>query len=190
LIKQGINVWVSNQRSVQEIMAYIIQLGCWVGKKEQAIELVNDYQKRLAEIKAITQKWKRRPKVYFEEWYDPLISGISWVSELIEIAGGDDCFSDLSKESLAKGRIITKHEKVIEANPDVILASWCGKMFKKKKMLARAGWEKIKAVKDDQIFEIDSAIILQPGPAALSDGVEKVFEHLKSWYDSNVSMCK
>lgn len=187
LIKKGLNVWVSNQRSVEEIMAYIIQLGSWVGKQEEAIALVNDYQKRLEEIQSITQKWGKRPKVYFEEWYDPLISGISWVSELIEIAGGDECFAHLAKESLAKGRIIAKHEEVIEVNPDVILASWCGKMFKKQKMLSREGWDQIKAVQDDQIFEIDSAIILQPGPAALTDGIEEIFRLLNRWQSNLVS---
>ncbi|MAY83470.1 MAG: cobalamin-binding protein [Flavobacteriales bacterium] len=188
LIKKGINVWVSNQRSLKEIMAYIIQLGSWVGKQEEATELVKNYQSRLDEIKTITQSWENKPKVYFEEWYDPLISGISWVSELIEIAGGVDCFGHLAVESLAKNRIIAEHEEVIKANPDVIFASWCGKMFKKERLLAREGWEKIQAVKDDQIFEIDSSIILQPGPAALTDGVEEIFKYLKSWCDSNVSI--
>lgn len=188
LIKRGLNVWVSNQRTLKEIMAYIIQLGSWVGKKEQASELVNGYQNRLKEMKTITEAWDKKPKVYFEEWYDPLISGISWVSELVEIAGGVDCFGHLGKESLAKNRIIEDHREVVKANPDVILASWCGKMFKKKRMLTRKGWDEIKAVQDDQIFEIDSAIILQPGPAALSDGVEEIYAHLKAWYFSNVAM--
>jgi len=186
LIKRGVNVWVSNQRSIGEIMAYLIQVGSWVGKQEEATHLVECYLKRLEEIRSITQAWEKRPKVYFEEWFDPLISGISWVSELIEIAGGDECFKHLSKASLAKDRIIARHEEVIEANPDVIMASWCGKMFKKKKMLAREGWGQIKAVQDDQIFEIDSAIILQPGPAALTEGVEAIFGHLKKWQSTQV----
>ena len=134
LIKKGLNVWISNQRSLEEIKAYIIQLGAWVGKLEEAKGLVNTYQNRIEEIKTITDGWGRRPKVYFEEWYDPLISGISWVSELIEIAGGDECFKVLSKASLAKDRIIADHQEVITADPDVILASWCGKMFKKNKI--------------------------------------------------------
>ena len=186
LIKRGVNVWVSNQRSIEEIMAYLIQVGFWVGKQEEATQLVDCYLKRLEEIRSITHAWEKRPKVYFEEWFDPLISGISWVSELIEIAGGDECFKHLSKASLAKDRIIARHEEVIEANPDVIMASWCGKMFKKKKMLAREGWGQIKAVQDDQIFEIDSAIILQPGPAALTEGVEAIFGHLKKWQSTQV----
>jgi len=181
LIKRGINVWVSNQRSLQEIMAYIIQLGSWVGKQAEATELVKGYQSRLNEIKAITASWKRRPRVYFEEWYDPLISGISWVSELIEIAGGEDCFGHLGKESLAKNRIVEAHQAVINADPEVIFASWCGKMFKKKRMLGRSNWEQIQAIRDDLVIEIDSAIILQPGPAALSDGVEALHKHLKEW---------
>ena len=183
LIKKGITVWVNNHRSVEDIFKMMIQLGSLLGKQEEAIKLVNQYTKRIDEIKSMVSQWKNKPKVYFEEWYDPLISGIQWVSEIITLAGGVDVFQELSKESLAKNRIIEKHKEVVKRNPDIILASWCGKKFKKKKMLARKGWESIEAIEKDQVFEINSSIILQPGPAAVSEGLEIIFAIVKQWQE-------
>lgn len=181
LIKKGVSVWINNHRSVEEIFKMMVQLGCLIGKGAEAMELVQGYQRRIEEIQAITKTWQVKPKVYFEEWYDPLISGILWVSELIELAGAEDVFKEYSKESLAKNRIIENHAELIQRNPDIILASWCGKKFKKKKMLAREGWEKIKAVQEDAIFEIDSSIILQPGPASVSEGIELLHQIFVEW---------
>lgn len=185
LIKKGITVWVNNHRSVEDIFKMIIQLGSLVGKQSEALQLVASYEKRIAEIKEITNSWKIKPKVYFEEWFDPLISGIQWVSEIITLAGGEDVFEELGKESLAKNRIIEKQKEVIKRNPDIILASWCGKKFKIKKMLARKGWGSIKAIEADQVFEINSSIILQPGPASVSEGLESLFSIFHEWYERN-----
>lgn len=182
LIQKGVNVWINNHRSVEEIIQMIVQLGAMVNKKEKAQELVEGYLLRIEEIKKIVSSWEVRPKIYFEEWYEPLISGIRWVSEIVEIAGGEDVFPEQAKESLAKNRIIEDQNAVIEKNPNIILASWCGKMFKKKRLIQRKDWDTIKAVKEDEIYEIDSSIILQPGPAALTDGLEAIFEIVSNWH--------
>lgn len=180
LIKEGITVWINNHRSIEETMSMIWQLGVLLDQKEKTEELLRSYRSRIDEIKAISTAYEIRPKVYFEEWYDPLISGIEWVSELIEICGGEDIFKN-QRGSLAKDRIIEDHREVIQKNPDIILVSWCGKMFKKKKMLKRDGWDGIEAVKKNEIHEIDSAIILQPGPAAFSDGMEAIHQIISNW---------
>lgn len=181
LIKRGVSVWISNHRSLEEIKNFIWQLGVWVERQKEVEALIRGYEERIHEIEKISKAYPKRPKVYFEEWFDPLISGIRWVSELIEIAGGEECFKELSKQSLAKDRIIADPNDVVKKDPELIMASWCGKMFKKKKLLARENWDMIKAVKEDEIYEIDSAIILQPGPAALSAGLEKVHSLIDNW---------
>jgi iron complex transport system substrate-binding protein len=133
----------------------------------------------ISEVRNAAKAFKRRPRVYFEEWDEPMISGIRWVSELVEIAGGEDVLSDLSSSQGASGRI---HDgrTVIERKPDVILGSWCGKKFRPEKVAARAGWDQIPAVRNRQLHEIKSADILQPGPAALTDGVRRIFEILSA----------
>jgi len=181
LIAQGITVWVNNHRSVQGILKMMVQLGALVGQQPKALELVKNIENDIAQIKAATNHWKVKPKVYFEEWFDPLISGIRWVSEIVEIAGGEDLFPEFAKNSLAKDRIIANHSEIIKRNPDVILASWCGKMFKKPKLLAREGWANINAVKTDAIFEIKSELILQPGPAALMEALPQIHQIFKEW---------
>lgn len=182
LIERGVTVWVNNYRSVQGILNMIIQLGALVGKARAARELVEGIEWQIASIKAETQQWAYRPKVYFEEWFDPLISGIQWVSELVEIAGGEEVFPEYSRESLAKNRIVKDPDLVIRKNPDVILASWCGKMVKEKKIREREGWSEIAALQNNEIHEIKSAIILQPGPAALMEGLPLIHQILKEWY--------
>ncbi|MBL4707630.1 MAG: cobalamin-binding protein [Flavobacteriales bacterium] len=181
LISKGITVWVNNHRSVDDIFKMMVQLGALVGKAKEALALVSHFQNRIQEIKTITSQWGIKPKVYFEEWYDPLISGIQWVNELIEIAGGEDVYKENSLESLAKNRIIEHQEEVIQKNPDIILASWCGKKFKPKKMLARKAWNEIKAIQDGEVYEIDSSIILQPGPASVSEGLEILHRIFHNW---------
>lgn len=185
LIAQGITVWVNNHRSVQGILKMMVQLGTLVGQNQKVIALVENIRKDIEQIKTETSQWKLKPKVYFEEWFDPLISGIRWVSELIEIAGGEDVFPELAKCSLAKDRIIADHTEVIKRNPDIILASWCGKMFKKDKLLAREGWSNINAVKTDAIHEIKSELILQPGPAALMEALPQIHQIFKTWKESH-----
>lgn len=181
LIKKGVTVWVNNHRTVDEIMKMIVQLGALVGRTETCLNLVNHYQKRIAEIQEITNQWKIKPKVYFEEWYDPLISGIAWVSELVQLAGGEDLYIENGKQSLAKNRIIEFPSEVVEKDPDIILASWCGKKFKPKRMFDREGWKNIKAYQDNEVYDIDSGIILQPGPASVSEGLEIMHKIFSNW---------
>ena len=184
LIAQGITVWVNNHRTIKETLSMMMQLGVLVDKRSEALSIVQKIQTRMIAIQTTSKTWKERPKVYFEEWYDPLITGICWVAELIEIAGGKNIFPKKGLSSLAKGRIVENAQEVVRKNPDIILASWCGKQFKKEKLVSRKGWSKIAAVETEQIFEIDSSIILQPGPAALTDGLEILHKIIKHWVDA------
>jgi iron complex transport system substrate-binding protein len=185
LIERGLTIWVNNHRSIEDTFKMIIQLGALVGKKEEAMDLLHSYQLRIEQIKKEVKNWKRKPTVYFEEWYDPLISGIQWVHELIGIAGGVDVMAEKAMESLAKNRIIEDASSIVAKNPDIILASWCGKKFKLDRMLARPGWKEINAVKKEEIYEIDSSIILQPGPAALSEGLDTLHHIFYEWVQKN-----
>ena len=185
LIERGVTVWINNYRNVQGILKMIFRLGALVGKKEKAFALIEKIKTQIQDINSITQKWPTRPTVYFEEWDEPIITSIQWVSEIIAIAGGIDLFPENSQKPLAKDRIIVDHREVVLRNPDIILASWCGKKFKKEKMLARPQWTNINAVKNDQVFEIKSEIILQPGPAALLDGLPKIHGIMKKWQEAN-----
>jgi len=181
LIAKGITVWINNYRSIDGILSMMVQLGALVGKQHEAITLVDNIKRTLDAMAEESRKWKIRPKVYFEEWYDPLISGSQWVSELIELAGGIDIYRDNAIQALAKGRIIADPEDVVDKNPDIILASWCGKMVKKDKIISRPQWDKISAVKNNAIYEIKSPLILQPGPAAVTDGVREIVEIVRRW---------
>ncbi|MBR0844316.1 cobalamin-binding protein [Bradyrhizobium liaoningense] len=181
LVRAGVGVHVFNQRGIAGILAMIRTLGALVGVAERAEELAQGFEWRLAAI-AATPRPSPRPKVYFEEWDDPLISGIGWVSELIEIAGGSDVFPELRQRQAAKDRIVSA-ETVREATPDVILASWCGKKVVPARIKQRAGWSDVPAVRDGRIVEIKSTIILQPGPAALTDGLDAIVQAL--WGESN-----
>ena len=172
LVRAGIAVHVFNQRDVEGILAMIRMLGAMVGAADRAEQLASGYAGRLAAIAAASPPGPR-PKVYFEEWDDPPISGIGWVSELIGIAGGDDIFPGLRLQKAAKDRIVTL-DAVRDAAPDVILASWCGKKVVAEKIRARPGWRDIPAVRNDRIVEIKSPLILQPGPAALTDGLDAI----------------
>lgn len=176
LIREGVNVLVMNHRSVPEILDMILTLSAIVGAEEQGWALVSDYRNRLAEIGQLASTFKHKPRVYFEEWDEPMISAIRWVSELIAIAGGEDCFPELGLKSHGKDRIIADAQAVIDANPQIIIGSWCGKKFRPEKVAARPGWQVIDAVKHDQLFEIKSPNILQPGPAALTDGLDQLHE--------------
>lgn len=182
LIANGITVWINNHRSVEEIKKMVVQLGSLVGKYNEAIHLVSGWQKEMESIKLNHLHRHRKPGVYFEEWYDPLISGIRWVSEIIEIAGGKDIFKEIQHTSLARDRIIADPSEVVRRNPDIILASWCGKKFKKDRLVNRAGWDQINAVQNDQVFEVDSSIILQPGPAALTEGIRQIAAIVDQWH--------
>ena len=187
LAKAGLNILVFNQRSVDEILSMILTLSAMVGAAYRGQELVKTLEAGLQEIRAAASRFPRRPKVYFEEWDEPMISGIRWVSELVEIAGGEDIFPELSRSQAASGRIVSEHSSVIQRKPDVILASWCGKKFRPEHVAARPGWASIPAVREGQLFEIKSAEILQPGPAALTDGVRRIHEILRRFSDRGAS---
>ena len=176
LIRAGIAVMAYNQRDIAGILAMIRHLGATVGQGRRAARLADYYEQRLATISAKAQQHPRL-KVYFEEWDEPMISGIHWVSELVEIAGGQDVFPDLAQQGAAKDRFVTS-DQVIAAAPDVILASWCGKKVRPEKIAARPGWDIIPAVRDNRITEIKSPLILQPGPAALTDGLDAILAAL------------
>jgi iron complex transport system substrate-binding protein len=181
LIRHGVEVWISNHRSVDGILDYIRRLGALVGAGARADAYADDLRAGLGAIAARAAALSRRPKVYFEEWDEPLISGIQWVAELVRIAGGDDIFPERAAQSLAKGRILEDPHEVVLRSPDIILGSWCGKKFRPDKVAARAGWNAIPAVRDGQLHEIKSPIILQPGPAALTDGVRAIAAVIDAW---------
>jgi iron complex transport system substrate-binding protein len=175
LVRRGHNVVVFNQRSVPEILQMIRMLGGLIGCSDRADELASRLEAGVDHVRAAAARLPRRPRVYFEEWDDPLISGIRWVEELIEIAGGDPIFPELRHAKLGKDRIVSP-EEVVRRNPDVIIASWCGKAVRKEKIASRSGWENVTAVRDGAIHEIKSAFILQPGPASLTEGLRRLHE--------------
>ena len=171
LVRAGVAVHVFNQRDVAGILAMIRTLGGLIGEAGKADVLAAGFERRLANVAARARP--SRPRVYFEEWDDPLISGIGWVSELISVAGGDDVFPQLARQKAAKDRVVAP-ETVIAADPDVILASWCGKKVVPDKIRQRPGWGAIAAIRNNRIIEIKSPLILQPGPAALTDGLDAI----------------
>ncbi len=173
LTKQGYQVVVFNQRSIAQILQNILITGSIIGKNKAAEKLVSFYEDRIEAVREKFSRLKYHPRVYFEEWYDPLISGICWVSELIEIAGGEEIFSEFRNKQSAKDRVVDPAE-VIKRDPDIIIASWCGKKFKKNKVIERKGWGEISAVKNNKIYEINSTLILQPGPASLTEGLDEL----------------
>jgi iron complex transport system substrate-binding protein len=181
LIRKGVQVTVFNQRSVEEIFSMLYQVAAMVGQAERGLELMDGMRRRLDAIVQAAQALPRRPKVFFEEWDEPHISGIRWVSELVGIAGGDDCFPELAVQPLGKDRIIGDGMEIARRDPDIVIGSWCGKKFRPEKVAARPGWQEVAAVKHGQLFEIKSADILQPGPAALTDGVEQLHRIVLDW---------
>ncbi|SEW02020.1 ABC transporter substrate-binding protein [Luteibacter sp. 329MFSha] len=181
LIRAGVEVWISNHRSVDGILEYIRRLGAMVGAGEKAAALADRARANLDRIAAQAALLPKRPRVYFEEWDDPLITGIRWVGELVRIAGGDDVFPELLEEPLAKQRIVADPLEVVRRAPDIVFGSWCGKRFRPDRVASRQGWADVPAVRDGELHEIKSPIILQPGPAALFDGVEALHAHIAAW---------
>jgi iron complex transport system substrate-binding protein len=173
LVKRGYPVIAFNQRSVTEILQMIRMLGSLVGCTERGQALASQLELEIDSIREAARRLPFRPRVYFEEWDDPLISGIRWVDELIEIAGGDSIFSDRRDAKLARDRIVSS-EEVLRRCPDVIIASWCGKAVRTDKIVGRPGWCDLPAVRDGHVYEIKSSYILQPGPAALTEGVHQL----------------
>jgi iron complex transport system substrate-binding protein len=180
LIKRGYPVFTFNQRTVEEILQMIRVLGGIVGCPGKGHALARELERGLQAIRDAAARLPSRPRVYFEEWDDPLISGICWVDELVEIAGGEPVFPELRSGRLARERFVTS-EQVIAAAPDVIIGSWCGKPVRPGKIAARAGWDRIPAVRAGQLHEIKSAYILQPGPAALTEGVAQLHRIMEAW---------
>jgi iron complex transport system substrate-binding protein len=181
LIKEGIEVWISNHRSVAGILDYVRRLGALVGVADKANAYADDLQRGLDAIAAQAATLPRRPRVYFEEWDEPLITGIRWVAELVRIAGGDDVFPAQAAQSLARHRILADPADEVAQAPDIIFGSWCGKKFRPEKVAARAGWGAIPAVRDGELHEIKSPLILQPGPAALTDGIGEMARIIRAW---------
>lgn len=185
LIRAGVQVTVFNQRSVEEILTMLYQVAAMVGCAEQGLAWIEGTRARLdgirSAVQALQAAGRRRPRVFFEEWDEPHISGIRWVSELMDIAGGDDVFPELARMPLGKDRIIADGADIVGRNPDIVVGSWCGKKFRPERVAARAGWQDVNAVKHGQLFEIKSADILQPGPAALTDGVAQMHRIVTQW---------
>jgi len=181
LVRQGVQVTIFNQRSVEEIFSMLWQVAAMVGRGERGLELLGAMRARLDAIRHAASALPRRPRVFFEEWDEPPISCIRWVSELVGIAGGDDCFPELARQSLGKDRIVADPAEIVRRNPDIVIGSWCGKKFRPERVAARPGWDQVSAVRDGQLFEIKSADILQPGPAALTDGVEQLHRIVLRW---------
>jgi iron complex transport system substrate-binding protein len=180
LIRRGLNVHAFNQRTVAGVLEMIRMLGAMVDAGGRAEELVRALESRITEARTRAECLPRRPKVFFEEWDDPLISGIGWVSELVEIAGGIDIFADRSNQGAAKDRIVTA-EEVVAREPDLIIGSWCGKKFRPERVVTRPGFERIPAVQHQDLYEIKSSLILQPGPAALTDGLGELQKIIGRW---------
>jgi iron complex transport system substrate-binding protein len=181
LVKRGLPVFAFNQRSVEDILQMIRVLAGIVGCEAKGHELAATLEQGLQQIRGAARRFPARPRVFFEEWDNPLISGIQWVEELVEIAGGEPIFPELREKRLAKDRIVAADD-VLSRRPEVILASWCGKRVKKRSIMTRPGWETLPAVQHDRIYDIPSTYILQPGPAALTEGVRLVHEHIAAMY--------
>ncbi|MFN0185302.1 MAG: ABC transporter substrate-binding protein [Aquabacterium sp.] len=181
LIKAGVEVWIANHRSVEGILGYVRRLGAMVGCAAQADAYAAVLAQGVDAARQAAAAWPRRPRVYFEEWDEPAISAIRWVSELVGIAGGDDIFPERATQSLGRDRILADTDEVIRRAPDLIIGSWCGKKFRPERVAARPGWAAIPAVRDGELHEVKSPLILQPGPAALTDGLAALRNIIGGW---------
>lgn len=181
LIRHGIQVTVFNQRSIAEIFAMLYQVAAMVGQADAGLQRIAAMQAQHDALRATAAALPRRPRVYFEEWDEPPISAIRWVSELLAVAGGDDIFPELALQPLGKDRIIADPQEIVRRAPDIVVGSWCGKKFRPEKVAARPGWQDVPAVRAGTLHEIKSADILQPGPAALTDGVAQLHQYIMTW---------
>jgi iron complex transport system substrate-binding protein len=184
LIKAGVPVHAFNQRSVEDILAMIETVGRLVGAEEKALALVGGLEQIIEETRTRAAGLPHRPRVFFEEWDEPQISGIRWVSEMIAIAGGDDIFSENAAKQSAKDRIIADPMEIVRRAPDIIIGSWCGKKFRPEKVAARSGWADVPAVTNAQLHEIKSAVILNPGPVAIREGLPALARIFEQWAES------
>jgi iron complex transport system substrate-binding protein len=187
LVRAGVEVHVFNHRSIADILRMIRTLGGMIGCEAKTRDLIHQLTAGLTQVREKAAALPRRPRVYFEEWDEPQISGIRWVSELVELAGGEECFPELAVQALGKNRIVADRLEVVRRAPDIILGSWCGKKFQPAEVAARAGWGEVPAVRDGFVREIKSAIILQPGPAALTDGVRAVQAVIEEWAERDLT---
>jgi iron complex transport system substrate-binding protein len=181
LIRAGLNVFITNQRSVAEIFATLRLVAGLVGAQAKAEAWITQCQAEHARIQAAAAAWPRRPRVYFEEWDTPMISAIQWVSQVMGLAGGDDVFPELAVQSMGRDRVIADVLEPARRAPDIIVGSWCGKKFRPEKVAAREGWASVPAVVQQRLHEIKSCDILQPGPAALTDGLAQLHRHFAAW---------
>ena len=181
LIKAGVEVWISNHRSVAGILGYIRRLGALIGAAERAERYALELERHIEKVRTEAAALGSRPRVYFEEWDEPLITAIRWVSELVAIAGGEDIFPERAVCPLGKDRILADAGEVVRRAPQIILGSWCGKRFRPERVASRPGWEGIPAVRDGELHEIKSPLILQPGPAALTDGLNAIHAVVRRW---------
>ena len=187
LVKAGVEVWIANHRSVEQILGYVLRLGAMVGAPDRARQYVDTLQSHVDAVRASAATLPRRPRVYFEEWDEPAISAIRWVSELVGIAGGDDVFPQRAAAGLAKDRIVADTSEIVRAAPDVIIGSWCGKKFRPEHVAARAGFAVVPAVRDGELHEVKSPLILQPGPAALTDGLDALHAIIRRWAERHAN---
>ncbi|MBN8506527.1 MAG: ABC transporter substrate-binding protein [Burkholderiales bacterium] len=181
LILAGVEVWISNHRDVGGILAYVRRLGAMVGAAAKAEAYAQQLEAKVEAVRAQAALLPRRPRVYFEEWDEPSISAIRWVSELIGIAGGDDIFPERAAAPLGRDRIVADRAEILAAAPDIVIGSWCGKKFRPEQVAARPGWDALPAVRDGELHEIKSPLILQPGPAALTDGLDALHRIVRRW---------
>ena len=185
LIRAGVPVHAFNQRSIDDTLGMVETIGRLVGAEEKALRMVAELEAQIARARAIAAeriaRSGRRLRVYFEEWDEPQISAIEWVSELIAIAGGDDCFPELARQPLGRDRIVADPLEVPRRAPDIVFCSWCGKKFRPERVAARPGWDAVPAVRDGALHEVKSSLILQPGPAALTDGLDSLHEAIRRW---------
>ena len=181
LIKAGVEVWISNHRSVAGILGYVRRLGALVGQAAAAAAYADQLAAHVEQVRQSAALLPRRPRVYFEEWDSPQISAIRWVSELVGVAGGDDIFPQRALASLGRDRIVADPLEVVAAAPDIIIGSWCGKKFQPGTVAARPGWADVPAVRHAALHEVKSPLILQPGPAALTDGLDRLHAIIQGW---------
>lgn len=180
LIGHGLDVWIANHRSVDGIIRYVLSLSNMVGAQKEGEQLVQLLMEKIQKAKNFAKTLSRRPKVYFEEWDDPMITAIEWVSEIIELCGGRSITHSVAKQKMAMDRVVQSHF-VIDQNPDIIFGCWCGKKVRLNKISEREGWSGIKAVQNNELYELEPEIFLQPGPAVILDGIDILIEYFKNW---------
>lgn len=178
-------VWISNHRTVAGILGYVRRLGAMVGAAEKAEAYAQQLEARVEAVRADAARLPRRPRVYFEEWNDPSISPIRWVRELIGIAGGDDIFPERAAAPLGRDRIVADRSDVLARAPDIVIGSWCGKKFRPEQVAAPQGWDALPTVRDGELHEIKPPLILQPGPAALTDGLDALHRIVRRWAEAH-----